>query len=305
MTNDILDHKQHSIFDMDSRHNVHNQNIDMTPAQHKMHEDYHWDGKRHPANEAPSVKHNGLIMPFMMPFYLLSEKSGMYYHIYKEFTGALEKIFKERVFANNSPITGVTEAKIDEYTFAPVKLYQKSAFKVGLIASALTILAAMTSSLMPISILVTTVLVYILNASIYYDLIKPASLYTYYSKKFSDDRYPITEVFYSNYIKNFRLTERVYYVMVGFVIFLSMLMLVFKDTIEYTLRYDTGILTSFTWYILMVGIFSPLVLLVKYYFDKQILINKADMDREKLIEDILDNTKTNFDIARERLKNYR
>ncbi len=63
----------------------------------------------------------------MMPFYFLSEKAGIYYHVYKEFTGALEKVFKERDFTDNNPVTGKKKKKIDKFAFAPTKRYQRGA----------------------------------------------------------------------------------------------------------------------------------------------------------------------------------
>jgi len=245
------------------------------------------------------------LLPFMMPFYFLSEKAGIYYHVYKEYTSALERIFKERVFTNNSAITGITEAKVDKFLFAAVKRYQRGALIVFILSFVLSIVSVLTSSIFLVSILSTLFLIYVITSSIYIDLWYPSKHYTHASKKFADERLTITQEFYNNYILNFSLTEKVYHsslIISWCVIILTFLL---KDTIEFYIKFDTGIATSFSWYLLVVLMIIPSSFLMLYYFEKQKTINQADIKREDLIEAISNTTKTNFDIAREKLKNYK
>jgi len=246
-----------------------------------------------------------LILPFMMPFYFLSEKAGIYYHVYKEFTGALEKVFKERVFTDNNPVTGITEAKIDKFAFAPTKRYQRGALVSFMIVALLTLIAVLVSKITVVSLIMSLIVNYVLIASFYVDLWFPATNYTYSSKKFADERLPVTQTFYENYILNFNLTEKVYFftlVMAWCIVFGT---LIFKDTIEYTLKFDTGILSSLGWYVFASSLILPTAFLILYYYQRIKVINKADMQREDLIEEIRNATKTNFDIARARLRDYK
>lgn len=244
-----------------------------------------------------------LLLPFMVPFYFLSEKAAIYYHVYKYYTSALEKIFKERVFTDNNPITGVTEAKIDKFEFHATKRYQRGALVVFILTILLTLFAILSPHIF--SIVATVLLTYVFIASFYIDLYYPAKNYTYAAKKFADERIEITYDFYSNYIKNFHLTEKVYSSSIITSWVIVFLTTIFKDTIEYTFIFDTGILTSFSWYFFVLMLIIPSSLLIYYHYEKERIKNSADIHREELIEEIQNSAKTNFDIARQKLKEYK
>jgi hypothetical protein len=261
---------------------------------------YYEDKGRYDSNKR---NENKLLLPFMVPFYFLSEKASIYYHVYKYYTSALEKIFKERVFTDNSPITGVTEAKIDEFEFHATKRYQKGALIVLILTVFLTFISILTPHIF--SIISTFLLMYIFLASFYVDLYLPAKKYTYASKKFADEGIEITQNFYNNYIKNFHLTEKVYSAAIISSWIIVFFTIIFKDTIEYTFIFDSGILTSFSWYFFLLMLVIPTSALLFYHYEKEKIKNSADIQREKLIEEILNTTKTNFDIARQKLRDYR
>lgn len=244
-----------------------------------------------------------LLLPFIVPFYFLSEKAAIYYHVYKAHTSALEKLFKERVFTDNNPITGITEARIDKFEFHATKRYQRGALAVLILTLILTFCAVLTSGV--ISLISSSILIYIFVSSFFIDLYYPARHYTYDSKKFSHEKLEITHDYYNNYIKNFHLTESVYnssLITSWAIIFITTF---FKDTIEYELIFDTGILTDYSWYVLILLMIIPTTMLVYYQFEKEKIKDSADVKREELIQTITETTKTNFDIARQKLKEYK